>query len=177
MLKIRRPLGRLIFNMGIAIPGKTVFLIETAPSLHVHGVHAQRLFSPVNTETELSFLRNVVTEWTGSCQNGNIMCGQWWKFRRNDDVSVLVNWKWEKIPEIWPTSWWFFGENICLFSIIPQHWDCAGIWCLSTSKRGTGSSYRVNAVAADGLATQGARSPATKVLTPFFWNSPVCLNI
>ena len=32
-LKIRRPLGRLIFNMGIAIPGKTVFLIETAPWL------------------------------------------------------------------------------------------------------------------------------------------------
>ena len=32
MLKIRRPLGRLIFNMGITIPGKTVFLIETAPS-------------------------------------------------------------------------------------------------------------------------------------------------
>ena len=31
MLKIRRPLGRLLFNMGIAIPGKTVFLIETAP--------------------------------------------------------------------------------------------------------------------------------------------------
>ena len=31
MLKIRRPLGRLIFNMGIAIPGKTVFLIETDP--------------------------------------------------------------------------------------------------------------------------------------------------
>ena len=31
MLKIRRPLGRLIFNMGIAIPGKTVFFIETAP--------------------------------------------------------------------------------------------------------------------------------------------------
>ena len=33
MLKIRRPLGRLIFNMGIAIPGKTVFLIETPPCL------------------------------------------------------------------------------------------------------------------------------------------------
>ena len=31
MLKIRRPLGRLIFYMGIAIPGKTVFLIETVP--------------------------------------------------------------------------------------------------------------------------------------------------
>ena len=31
ILKIRRPLGRLIFNMGIVTPGKTVFLIETAP--------------------------------------------------------------------------------------------------------------------------------------------------
>ena len=31
MLKIRRPVGRLIFNMGITIPSKTVFLIETAP--------------------------------------------------------------------------------------------------------------------------------------------------
>ena len=31
MLKIRRSLGRLIFNMWIAIPGKTVFLIETPP--------------------------------------------------------------------------------------------------------------------------------------------------
>ena len=36
MLKIRRPLGRLIFNMGIAIPGKTVFLIETAPCFFAH---------------------------------------------------------------------------------------------------------------------------------------------
>ena len=36
-LKIRRPLGRLIFNMGIAIPGKTVFLIETAPWLYYSG--------------------------------------------------------------------------------------------------------------------------------------------
>ena len=36
MLKIRRPLGRLIFNMGIAIPGKTVFLIETPPCKHVN---------------------------------------------------------------------------------------------------------------------------------------------
>ena len=37
MLKIRRPNGRLIFNMEIAIPGKTVFLIETAPWLLIAG--------------------------------------------------------------------------------------------------------------------------------------------
>ena len=31
MLKKRRPHDRLIFNMGIPIPGKTVFYIETGP--------------------------------------------------------------------------------------------------------------------------------------------------
>ena len=41
MLKIRRPLGRLIFNMGIAIPGKTVFLIETAPRLQGDGYQGE----------------------------------------------------------------------------------------------------------------------------------------
>ena len=50
MLKIRRPLGRLIFNTGIAIPGKTVFLIETAPwsTIHrfKHFVNKQLLNSP-----------------------------------------------------------------------------------------------------------------------------------
>ena len=50
MLKIRRPLGRLIFNMGIATPGKTVFLIETAPS---------RLALSCNTGV---YMRSVVSE-------------------------------------------------------------------------------------------------------------------
>ena len=40
MLKIRRPLGRLIFNMGITIPGKTVFLIETAPCFWHNTAHS-----------------------------------------------------------------------------------------------------------------------------------------
>ena len=40
MLKIRRPLGRLIFNMGISIPGKTVFIIETAPRAKSRKRHA-----------------------------------------------------------------------------------------------------------------------------------------
>ena len=41
MLKIRRPTGRLIFNMGIPIPGKTVFLIETGPSISKLRRHPQ----------------------------------------------------------------------------------------------------------------------------------------
>ena len=57
MLKIRRPLGRLIFNMGIAIPGKTVFLIETAPCF---------LVSTTNNTLEL--LRMI----TMTSSNGNI---------------------------------------------------------------------------------------------------------
>ena len=59
MLKIRRPLGRLIFNMGIAIPGKTVFLIETAPwsppclgcSCHYNDVTMRAMASQVTSLT------------------------------------------------------------------------------------------------------------------------------
>ena len=40
MLKIRRPLGRLIFNMGIAIPGKTVFLILRRPPGYGYGANS-----------------------------------------------------------------------------------------------------------------------------------------
>ena len=58
MLKIRRPLGRLIFNMGIAIPGKTVFLIETAPWPHVAGTFEKSGFTHSATyeNRELSFM-------------------------------------------------------------------------------------------------------------------------
>ena len=56
MLKIRRPLGRLIFNMGIAIPGKTVFLIETAPRAHdvaVGVTYASRSLFVTQTATRI----------------------------------------------------------------------------------------------------------------------------
>ena len=50
MLKIRRPLGRLIFNMGIAIPGKTVFLIETAPRCLFYPPNGCNVFYCLDTE-------------------------------------------------------------------------------------------------------------------------------
>ena len=54
MLKIRRPLGRLIFNMRIAIPGKTVFLIETAPWSQIcrtNGTSGQWVIGPMGRRT------------------------------------------------------------------------------------------------------------------------------
>ena len=61
MLKIRRPLGRLIFNMGIAIPGKTVFLIETAPCFwHICDCNsALRLSYNISIITAIYSLRSV----------------------------------------------------------------------------------------------------------------------
>ena len=47
MLKIRRPLGRLIFNMGITIPCKTVFLIEMAP-WYLSDVWKKKTFASCN---------------------------------------------------------------------------------------------------------------------------------
>ena len=50
MLKIRRPLGRLIFNMGVAIPGKTIFLIEMAP----WPIDLSQCADGVNWDTEIN---------------------------------------------------------------------------------------------------------------------------
>ena len=55
MLKIRRPLGRLIFNMGIAIPSKTIFLIETAPWFLVSPGHQDKMVLSVQDERVIVF--------------------------------------------------------------------------------------------------------------------------
>ena len=67
MLKIRRLLGRLIFNMGIAIPGKTVFLIETAPC---HGARKEICvpFYKTNTKTAEKSTTSSVIPRISLCQ-------------------------------------------------------------------------------------------------------------
>ena len=67
MLKIRRPVGRLIFNMGIAIPSKMVFLIETAPwtqdlNLKVHWGHGKG-YDEI-TSCIISWIRRVNPDWS-----------------------------------------------------------------------------------------------------------------
>ena len=68
MLKIRRPLGRLIFNMGIAIPGKTVFLIETAPRvplpLPLSDVSFLFIYSSINRDNTLNSNDPICYSWT-----------------------------------------------------------------------------------------------------------------
>ena len=59
MLKIRRPTGRLIFNMGIPIPGKTVFLIETGPWLLASPWHQQQWYWLCMLNGCLSYVRKV----------------------------------------------------------------------------------------------------------------------
>ena len=56
MLKIRRPLGRLIFNMGIAIPGKTVFFIKTARCCLEPDVGTSRLIVAVEVAVLVTIL-------------------------------------------------------------------------------------------------------------------------
>ena len=63
MLKIRRPLGRLIFNMGIAIPGKTIFLIETTPR------SAKNHYGPGSTRDD-----SILVDWWGYRRDGYVDC-------------------------------------------------------------------------------------------------------
>ena len=70
MLKIRRPLGRLIFNMGIAIPGRTVFLIETAP----WSVEVWLFLSQINIIIMKSYDCLVVSNlWQLNCLLNNLL--------------------------------------------------------------------------------------------------------
>ena len=39
----------------------------------------------------LHFDEMFITGCTGSCQNDNFQCSQWWKFRQNDDIFVSVH--------------------------------------------------------------------------------------
>ena len=89
MLKIRRPLGRLIFNMGIAIPGKTVFLIETAPSTR-------------NTEYNISFGR-LWKHILSTCAGHK----HWREQRQHDDVI-----KWKHFPRYWPFVRGIHGSTV-----------------------------------------------------------------
>ena len=87
MLKIRRSLGRLIFNMGIAIPGKTVFLIETAPST----------FNKLNTKNSTDS-----NHWNVPCR---VLCSHWLSSRPSQEQSVTTYddvIKWKPFPRYWP---------------------------------------------------------------------------
>ena len=81
MLKIRRPLGRLIFNMGIAIPGKTVFLIETAPWWLLMGpLSCYLIWSQVLWFLMIFFLTNNLTQILPESYITEILLSRWNNF-------------------------------------------------------------------------------------------------
>ena len=91
MLKIRRPLERLIFNMGIAIPGKTVFLIETAPWILHDNI---RRLSKVHAEMKCcidgpNWFINVITGILDSMLIVNSLAPGW--FEHNFRYTILVS--------------------------------------------------------------------------------------
>ena len=106
MLKIRRPLGRLIFNMGIAIPGKTVFLIETAPRLMYHLILGMAVFSRkyIKTKCKLIHLWNTIAVYVYNTINElRIVCthdSKMWEFHLSShwwvvwqQMGTIVKWK------------------------------------------------------------------------------------
>ena len=128
MLKIRRPLGRLIFNMGIAIPGKTVFLIETAPWLvtPILGLHVYPTLCGSLPGYSLCCERWAVCGW------GRVPGWQWgesaslWRAPRHPGPSLL----WTTYDTQWGLREWYIhclvldcGISSALAKEIPQ--SCA----------------------------------------------------
>ena len=98
MLKIRRPLGRLIFNMGITIPGKTVFLIETAPRYGPPSSKPSAMLSViVYTET---------LEWALKICLWNVLIDviKWKYFHRNSPFVEGIH---RESPSQRPVTWRF----------------------------------------------------------------------
>ena len=102
MLKIRRPLGRLIFNMGITIPGKTVFLIETAPWTPKTQRHIGKSFKNWDQKEIKYQTRHIQsTAWWWQCQ--------WWAKHRNGKMenglrSVMQS-QWRDRVRQWRLYW------------------------------------------------------------------------
>ena len=95
MLKIRRPLGRLIFNMGIAIPGKTVFLIETAPwvrqSLRMHSTMDWFVVRPLFTRMWFEHIEAEAIRQTYSRQHFQIHFCEWKCIYLGSDFTEIVH--------------------------------------------------------------------------------------
>ena len=105
MLKIRRPLGRLIFNMGIAIPGKTVFLIETAPRPQRNSQHSGWLKSQAIFMTRSFFF---LIHW-----------GQ-----DKTDAIFPNAFSWMKMYELWLKFQWnlFWWVQLTIFQLWFRWW-------------------------------------------------------
>ena len=89
MLKIRQPLGRLIFKMGIAIPGKTVFLIETAPCCPHVDTCRQPAYRYIMIHVLSRHLCSGLSVWV----SGVLWCSLHCLLLRTFSVRPLVQWR------------------------------------------------------------------------------------
>ena len=110
MLKIRRPSGRLIFNMGIAIPGKTVFLIETAPSAMFDDTITTLGQCAVDISRLFSFVGPITHERRGMGNRCRSWVQIWAKFIIV--VVVLCALSYHILPRIHPESIWCLYKQL-----------------------------------------------------------------
>ena len=113
MLKIRRPLGRLIFNMVIAIVSKTVFLIETASFLA--SANNDVIRSAYQHQSPMSWQHYIFTDptcistikWTSRSTTWS----GWWSWSRT------VEWKYRR-QSFSQTPWRTLRQSIATFWLL-----------------------------------------------------------
>ena len=177
MLKIRRPLGRLIFNMGIAIPGKTVFLIETAPSRLVL----------VSSNTSMYFDRNISCMffiyylcYTVTVQIKSVCPCHIYMYQRNGSSWI--------VPTSYQVITWSNADLFKNFSKIISPWEkwrCDNGTILYSAPKNLGGKTPVSYVNATGILGDTASTKGCcvniimyrQVLPHTIWCLSVCRNI
>ena len=66
----------------------------------------------------LHFDEMFITGCTGSCQNDNFQCSQWWKFRQNDDIFVSVLIEMDSLVSHWTMIALQHSMESCLWQAI-----------------------------------------------------------
>ena len=101
MLKIRRPNGRLIFNMGIPIPGKDGLYIETGPGSQVLIFRANFAHTLVEVDDDGLF-PSVIMSWSVT------ILAMWHMLMHVFKVEYLCN-SWQKkqhLTQQMKSHWW-----------------------------------------------------------------------
>ena len=145
-MEIRRSYNRLISTMGFLVPTRYHLYIESGPWYE----YQKTELWPCIIFIQVCFM-DIIILFAAHIR------GKW----KQIGHSKLYSW----ILTLYVPNFQRKHKHIFTFYFISSHWYDTSSWNSSSRNTGTYSFYIVKIMAADVLATQGARASATLILT------------